>query len=71
MHIFLFLKRKEELEQRKKAESNVAGDSDILKMINATTISKVPTGPANSVGEGMCLSLTESCRDFSLYNFYF
>jgi len=46
-------KKKEELEQRKKAESNVAGDSDILKMINATSISKSPSPPFNSVGEDL------------------
>ena len=57
------------MEQRKKAESNVAGDSDILKIINATSISKVPTVPASSEGEGMCLS--DSCTEFLSIVFIF
>ena len=60
--MFAVCNRKEELEQRKKAESNVAGDSDILKMINATSISKSPSPPFNSVGEGMCFQLRKHHR---------
>ncbi|XP_065051357.1 uncharacterized protein LOC135681025 isoform X2 [Rhopilema esculentum] len=44
-------KKKEELEQRKKAESTVAEDSDILKMINATSISKSPSPTSHSQTE--------------------
>eukprot|EP00795_Rhopilema_esculentum_P013167 gene13167-3965_t len=46
-------KKKEELEQRKKAESTVAEDSDILKMINATSISKSPSPTSHSQTEGL------------------
>ena len=44
--------RKEELEQRKKEQSTVAEDSDILKMINATTISKSPSPTPASTNDG-------------------